>query len=152
MLSGELRFAQRFDKVVTIGHNVDAKRFGAPAPHIRIIDYVPQETLLPHCQAVICNAGAGSVLGALAHGLPLVTVPCAADQHEIAAGVARSGAGVACAPWPVSAHVIADALHTISQASFRLSAERVQLAIAAMPQPAAVVETLIASLPARAEV
>jgi UDP:flavonoid glycosyltransferase YjiC (YdhE family) len=134
--------------VVTIGHNVDIKRFGAPDPHIRVIDYLPQETLLPHCHAVICNAGAGSVLGALAHGLPVVTVPCAADQHEIAAGVARSGAGIACPPWPVSTNAIAEAVNTISQTPFRQSAKRIQQTIAAMPQPAAVLETLIASLPA----
>lgn len=133
--------------VVTIGHHVDPTRFGAPDPHIRIVPFVPQEALLPHCQAVVCNAGAGSVLGALAHGVPLVTVPCAADQHEIAAGIAKSGAGIACGAWPVSTSAIAEALQAISRPPFRQEAKRVQASIVAMPRPAEVVETLIASLP-----
>jgi hypothetical protein len=41
-------------------------------------------------------------------------------------------------------YVPADAVHAISLATFRQSAQRVQAAIAAMPRPAEVIETLVA--------
>lgn len=47
--------------------------------------------MLPRCGAVVCHGGSGSVLGALAHGLPLVMVPMGADQPLNAARCAALG-------------------------------------------------------------
>ena len=60
--------------------------------------YVPQSLLLPKCAAVICHAGAGTVLGALAAGLPLLLLPQGADQYVVADLVAAAGAGLKLAP------------------------------------------------------
>ena len=43
--------------------------------------------------AVVCHGGSGTVLGALAGGVPMVVVPWFADQFTNAAKVAGAGAG-----------------------------------------------------------
>ena len=40
-----------------------------------IRSYIPQHEFLPWCDAVVAHGGSGTVLGALAHGLPLLVVP-----------------------------------------------------------------------------
>ena len=49
---------------------------------------------MPHCAAVVCHAGHGTVVRALASGVPLVACPAAGDMAENAARVAWAGAGV----------------------------------------------------------
>ena len=88
--------------VVTIGPDGDLDRFGPQPEHVRIERYIAQNTLLPHCEVVVCSAGAGTVLGALAHGIPLVVAPVATDQYEMAAQVEQAGAGRACSIQPLS--------------------------------------------------
>jgi len=53
---------------------------GARPANVQIERYVPQKHLLPHCQLVVSHGGSDSVLGALAHGLPMVLLPIGADQ------------------------------------------------------------------------
>ena len=80
--------------VATIGRNRDPSAL-EPVPANAIVQqYVPQAELLPHCGVVVAHGGSGSTLGALAHGVPMLLLPTAADQFENAlacraAGVAR---------------------------------------------------------------
>ena len=80
--------------VVTVGREVDPKALGPQPGNVRVEQYVPQSLLLPRCDLVVSHAGSGSVVGALAHGLPMVLLPIGADQPLNAArcealGVAR---------------------------------------------------------------
>ena len=65
---------------------------------MRVRRFVPQAELLPHCTAVVTHGGSGSMLGALAHGLPLLVVPQGADQFSNADRVVAAGAGLALQP------------------------------------------------------
>ena len=56
--------------------------------------YVPHRAVLPHARLVVTHAGLGTVMAALAHGVPLVCVPLKNDQYENAARVHASGAGL----------------------------------------------------------
>jgi UDP:flavonoid glycosyltransferase YjiC (YdhE family) len=49
---------------------------------------------MPNCAAVICHAGHGTVVRALACGVPVVACPHAGDMSENAARVRWAGAGV----------------------------------------------------------
>ena len=49
---------------------------------------------MPPCDVVVCHAGHGTVVRALASGTPLVACPAAGDMAENAARVAWAGAGV----------------------------------------------------------
>jgi MGT family glycosyltransferase len=65
-----------------------------PADNVLVQPRVPQLSLLPHLDAVVCHAGHNTVCEALAHGLPLVVAPIRDDQPVIADQVVRAGAGV----------------------------------------------------------
>ena len=80
--------------VVTVGRDQDPARFGPQPANVHFERYVPQTLLFPRCALVVSHGGSGTIMAALAHGLPMVVVPIAADQPEnaercAALGVAR---------------------------------------------------------------
>ncbi len=68
------------DLVVTVGRELDPAVLGPQPAHVRIEQFVPQAMLLPYCDLVISHGGSGSVIGALAFGVPQVLIPMGADQ------------------------------------------------------------------------
>jgi MGT family glycosyltransferase len=66
--------------IIAVGRNNDPDAFGRIPPNVRIERYIPQTLLFPRCTVVISHGGSGTVMAALAHGLPLVLVPIGADQ------------------------------------------------------------------------
>ncbi|AHH97187.1 glycosyltransferase [Kutzneria viridogrisea] len=125
--------------IVTIGHNGDRARFGAQPGNVRIEHFVPQSRLLPHVDLVVCHAGAGSVLGALAHGVPLVVSPLATDQFDMADQVVAAGAGLHASPDQVGVA----ARQVLADTSFRAAATGIGAQLRAMPSPAEVLERLL---------
>jgi UDP:flavonoid glycosyltransferase YjiC (YdhE family) len=75
------------DVIVTVGDGIEPDELGPQAPHVHVERHVDQRLVLPRCAAVVSHAGSGSVLGALAHGLPSVLLPMGADQPEHAVGL-----------------------------------------------------------------
>jgi UDP:flavonoid glycosyltransferase YjiC (YdhE family) len=129
--------------VATTGPDVDPALAGPQPDHVRVERFIPQHLLLPYCDAVVCHAGAATVLGALGHGLPLVCAPVASDQHEIAAGAQDCGAALACDGRSPSVEEIADAFErVIADSGFREAASLIARDIAAMPPPAEAVASL----------
>jgi UDP:flavonoid glycosyltransferase YjiC (YdhE family) len=63
-------------------------------PNARVVDWLSYTRTMPHCAAVVCHAGHGTVVRALASGMPLVACPAAGDMAENAARVSWAGAGV----------------------------------------------------------
>ena len=59
---------------------IEPRELGVLADGVVAHRFVPQSALLPHCDAVICHAGAGTLLGALARVLPLLLVPVGANH------------------------------------------------------------------------
>jgi len=60
----------------------------------RVVDWLSYARTMPHCAAVICHAGHGTVVRALASGVPVLGCPAAGDMAENAARVAWAGCGV----------------------------------------------------------
>ena len=128
------------DVLMTLGTGRDPKPLGTLAPNIHVADFVPQSLLLPHCALVICHAGAGTTLGALAEGLPLLVLPQGADQYLIAECIVSTGAGIRLAPAAVTpASVRAGVRALLGHPRYASAAQRIQRQIAAMPAPEAVV-------------
>ena len=75
------------------GHR-PSKVFLSPPTTSRIEHFVPQAAVLEHCDLVVNHAGSGSVLGALANGVPLITLPMGADQELNAERLTQLGAGI----------------------------------------------------------
>ena len=56
--------------------------------------WVRHADVLPYCSAVLSHGGHGTVIKALAAGVPLVVAPLGRDQPDNAARVVRAGAGL----------------------------------------------------------
>ncbi|MEV0564042.1 glycosyltransferase [Dactylosporangium sp. NPDC050588] len=103
--------------------------------------WVQLDALMPTLDAVVHHGGAGTVLGALAAGVPQLVVPGPGDRRHNAGVVERSGAG-----WAMSASAItADQLHRLlSDYGLRMTAGRFKASIAARPHPDEVAAQLAA--------
>lgn len=63
-------------------------------PNVHVERSVPQQEVFPHAAAMVCHGDTGTVLGALAAGVPLVVVPQFADHPDNAERVVAIGAGL----------------------------------------------------------
>ena len=105
--------------VVTVSRRLDASRFEAPAGVV-VEQYVPQGALLPHCDAVLCHGGLGTLLGALDEGLPMVIIPLGSDQLWNADRAERLGVARVVSPQDVSVATLQSALDDVlTQATYR---------------------------------
>lgn len=64
------------------------------ADNLEVRDFVPHSELLPAATLMITHAGHGTAIGGLGHGLPLLCLPFAQDQFDVARRVAQLGAGL----------------------------------------------------------
>ena len=114
----------------------NAERDGDPAdwtwapPNVRVEKWVPHDEALRGVAAQVCHGGTGSVLGALAAGVPTVVVPQFADQPDNGARVEALGAGLCVKAEDARAAV----LRVLEEPSFREAAGRVAAEIAALPE------------------
>jgi UDP:flavonoid glycosyltransferase YjiC (YdhE family) len=120
--------------VVTVGSDGDPAALGPQPANVRIERYVPQSLLFRHCDLVVCHAGSGTVLGALAHGLPMVLTPLGADQPENAARCAAAGVARVIQPADLSSSSIREVVRAVlAEPAYKQAAERVQAEMAALP-------------------
>lgn len=75
----------------TGGLPVDA--LGALPANARVAPFLPYDRLIPRLSALVTNGGYGTVLLALANGVPVVVAPGAEDKPEVAARVRYFGVG-----------------------------------------------------------
>lgn len=124
--------------LATVGDDVDPDRLGVHADHVRVERFVPQDQVLPHVDLVVNHAGSGSVVGALAHGLPVVTLAMGADQELNADRLVALEAGVALDVVGATADDVRRAVgRGLGDPVLRAGAGRLRDEIAALP-PAAV--------------
>jgi UDP:flavonoid glycosyltransferase YjiC (YdhE family) len=79
---------------------------------------------------VVTHGGHGTVMKALAAGVPLVVLPMGRDQLEVAARVVAAGAGVRLKPSAAPAKVAAAVRTLLDDEKYRKSAQRLAAAIA----------------------
>jgi hypothetical protein len=80
--------------LLTVGSTFDPATLGPIPANAHVEPWVAQEDVLAEAALVICHGGSGTVLGALASGVPLVVCPLFADQSANAGMVQDAGAGV----------------------------------------------------------
>jgi UDP:flavonoid glycosyltransferase YjiC (YdhE family) len=133
--------------VVTVGHQNDPESLGPQPANVVVHRYVPQAVLLPRCDAVVAHGGAGTTLGALAFGVPLVIIPQGADQYANAERVVAAGAGRQLLRSELSAGAVRDALHSVlNDADYRTAAARIRTEIHNMPDARAAISRIEALL------
>ena len=134
------------DTLVTIGPHLDAGELPAAPPRVRVEPFVPQRDVLPGCGAVVCHGGSGTLVAALALGVPVVVLPMGADQPDNADRVEELGAGVVLDPLSATPAEIAAAATAVFDDG-RYRAVAAELAAEAAGQPAvADVEELVGLL------
>jgi len=124
------------DVVVTVGRELDPQVLGPQPANVYVRSYIPQSALLSHCDLVVSHAGSGSVVGALAHGLPMVLLPIGADQpfnaarcHDLHVG--RVLNAFEAAPGDVRRAAAA----VLEDTTYGQNAKRLEAEIAALPDP-----------------
>jgi MGT family glycosyltransferase len=129
--------------VVTVGREIDPEGLGPQPTNVHVERYIPQSLLLPLCSLVVSHGGSGSVIGALAHGLPMVLIPMGADQglnsgRCEALSVARVLDAVAAKPEDVREA----ATTVLADPKYRVAAQRLQEEGNALPATAHAVTLL----------
>ena len=70
--------------ILAIGRDEDPARFDPLPDNVYVERYIPQSLLFPHCDVVVSHTGFGTLMAAVAHGLPHVMIPLTADQPHTA--------------------------------------------------------------------
>ncbi len=130
--------------IVTVSELGDPAALGELPPTVHVERWLPLAPLLPRCDAVICHAGTGTTLGALAAGLPLVLVPRGADQFDNARACERAGAGRVLMPEQVTPASVREAVRAVlaDGSPERTASRALATEIARMPSPAEVAKDL----------
>ena len=126
--------AKAYGVRVALGVTASAADFANDADTVAFEGFRPYAELLDGVDVVVGHGGAGTNLGALAAGVPLVLIPQGADQGGQAERVAAAGAAItvpaeAMRPSAVSL-AVADVLQ---QPSYRAAARTIADRIATMP-------------------
>jgi UDP:flavonoid glycosyltransferase YjiC (YdhE family) len=129
--------------LVAVGPGLDPAALGEQPAHVQGESWVDQTEVLARCSAVVSHAGSGTFLGALAHGLPQLCLPQAADQFRNTDAGLRAGAVLSLGPGEVSAHAVHAAVERLlAEPGLRAAAGRLAAEIEGMPSPDEVVEVL----------
>jgi UDP:flavonoid glycosyltransferase YjiC (YdhE family) len=136
----------RLDVRVDVRPGAAADGVGDVDPGMRGLTRAPWDDLVDGADVVVGTGEAGALLGALAHGRPMVLLPQGEDQPWHAARAAAAGAArVVGAPREVGPAVA----RVLGDPSFRDAARSVQAEIAEMPTPTSVVTALRGLSPSR---
>jgi MGT family glycosyltransferase len=109
--------------VVTTGPALDAETLPAPA-NVSIVPSAPHSEVLKHAAVVITHGGHGTVIRALAAGVPMVVMSHGRDQAENATRVTTRGAGVAVKKGAKPEKIAAAVRTILGDPSYRANAER----------------------------
>ncbi|MFG2087324.1 nucleotide disphospho-sugar-binding domain-containing protein [Spirillospora sp. NPDC048824] len=116
---------------------------GTLPPEAHVVEGAPLHLLLPRCDAVIAQGGAGTILTALDSGLPQVLVPRLPDHVRHAARIAETNAGVVLPAPGVEAAAIRDGLTAVlDDPAHRDAARALRDEMRDQPPPARVVAEL----------
>jgi MGT family glycosyltransferase len=115
--------------VMTTGGHLPA---GADlGPGVEVHDWLDHHLVLPHADVVVTAAGAGSLMQAFGHGVPVVAVPQKADARPVARHVEHLGLGRALTGELTGELVHATAVAVADDPAARAAARRMATDIAA---------------------
>jgi MGT family glycosyltransferase len=127
--------------LVTTGPAVNPAAIRAPA-NVSVRRWVRHADVLPSCSAVLTHGGHGTVMKALAAGVPLVVAPLGRDQPDNAARVVHAGAGLWVSK-KAGVPALRDAIaRTLDEPRYRAAAQRMAATLAAERDEGLVVDEL----------
>ena len=99
-------------------------------PNVTLVRSAPHAAVLPLASAVLCHGGHGTVMKALAHGLPVVVLPFGRDQKDNGARIEAAGAGLALSPGSGPARIAAAIRRVLEEPGFGEGARRLAAVVA----------------------
>ncbi len=118
--------------LITLGDALASDVLRVPS-NVAARPFAAHDIVLPRASLVITHAGLGTVMAALAHGVPLVCMPMGRDQDTNARRVQELGAGLAIAVDAGVAEIRHAVTEVLQDPSYREAAQRLQAAFAAAP-------------------
>ena len=115
-------------RVVMTTGSLSPETLNAPGNAV-VFGVIPHEAILPEVAVMVTHGGHGSVMGALAHGVPLVCIPgVAADQPIVGERIEAVGVGRMVAPDAVGE--LGDTVaQVLSDTSYRTAARHMEALI-----------------------
>jgi UDP:flavonoid glycosyltransferase YjiC (YdhE family) len=126
--------------IATVGLDNDPDALRPWPANARVERFIPQGELLPRCSALVNHGGSGTVLGALAHGLPQLVLPQSADNFINAEMIEQSGLGKRLLPEEITPDAIARAVADVL--ADPAPARRAAVEVATMPAPCEIARIL----------
>jgi len=144
VLNGCAKLAEERDAELVVAITANQRHLLPPVPpNVRVLESVPLNSLLPTCDAMIHQGGAGTMLTGLRHGLPQIVLPQLFDEAANAFQIMATGAGQMHAAVGLSAADILAAGHELlDNPGYRAGAHKLRDEIHALPTPAAIVRDL----------
>ena len=109
--------------LVTLGGGAEPSPLMRSPRNVAVRTFVPAGVALAGARAVLCHGGAGTLLGALRHGLPVVCWPQGADQFHNARTCEAAGAGIAVAD---AVGAVSGLQAVLADARYRYAARRLR--------------------------
>lgn len=109
--------------VVTTGPAVEPSAIRAPA-NVAVVASAPHHLVMREASLVVTHGGHGTVIKALAAGLPLLMLHHGRDQADNAVRVTERGAGVAISRRSSSQRIAQAVTRVLGDAHYRQAAER----------------------------
>ena len=108
--------------LVTLGPAMARERFATP-PNVTMVASASHAGLFPRAAAVVTHGGHGTVMQALASGVPLLCMPMGRDQDDPGARVvARGGVGLRLSRSAGSSRIAAAVRRLLSEPDFAVKA------------------------------
>lgn len=134
---------EEYNLIVTVGAERDPLEFGVQPSTVHIERYIPQAAILPLCDVVVCHGGTGTLLGALAHGVPMLIIPLGGDHFPSAKRLVAMDVAQVLQASEVNVESVRMSVRSLlSDPHYRKRAVDIQEDIMAMPSPADVVQAL----------
>jgi MGT family glycosyltransferase len=109
--------------LVTTGPAIDTSAL-KPAANVTILQSAPHRQVLEYAALVVTHGGHGTVMKALATGVPMVLLPHGRDQADTAARVTMRGAGISLKRTSRPATIAAAVRRVLDTPSHRTAAQR----------------------------
>jgi MGT family glycosyltransferase len=132
--------------LVTLGPALSPDQL-RPPPNVVLAPFVPHVHVLAKAALAVTHGGHGTVLGALAFGVPLVCIPMGRDQGDVAARVVWRGAGVRVSRSAKPDALRAAVVEVLGHDRYRAAAQTVAAGIAQERGTTRAVQELEALLP-----
>jgi UDP:flavonoid glycosyltransferase YjiC (YdhE family) len=107
--------------LVTLGIAMENEKFIAP-DNVKVIKGASHAKIFPFADCVITHAGHGTIMRALACGVPLVCMPMGRDQGDNAAKIVFHGTGIKISSTSGTNKIAKNVQQILDKKSYRLNA------------------------------